>query len=826
MKINQRSLPPRGLMPRSAKLILIGHASESIYLILRAWMDRHAHARVRCFVLDTSADGELERLIYRLNLEGSELVDLVVQRVPSTDDGICAALLRLLRNTDRGAEPGEVVVQVPSGNFPEVTAACRQLATKWFRGHEPKRNPSVWAYAPLPESLLPSEYFATRSSSESANRKEALSGAKETSLRSTSLNRLRSCLIARQYPRRASLLLAGTKAESTYFLAQLLKLSSSWFSVVHMSEDRDRLSEYWNDRMKPDLVLTDAGSFRFLITGHDAGESIWVIAAENHELARNAFKEFCRVPMRKRLPEVVVSWTSETADEVVPLWVTRPLDRCQQSLPPTTSFEPRPEFEEARTLWEAGDSKVIGLIGYGGTGKTALIQHLIERVTLTKYLVEPEPRAGGSSKADGVFVWDFYAEPFPETFLRSFAAYLSPESKSTCQPGECLDRIRGAINRRNLRRVLLVMDGLEVIQRLRPDNPATGNVQDELVWNLLCEIGSGFLPIVAFITTRITPVALAQRLGDGYVQINVGKLPLANALNLLRAGGVLADDETLTIEAERLGRHAMTLHHAGRFVMDFHDGNFAALETLPLVETKLQPSFLEEVDEINRGFLRLFTRYEEHLPEEDVAVLKRLAIVGQPLTTREFAQIFLESDNDHLANLPGPVSLGEIQSRFEALRRRNLVGVHSRGRTLRYATHPLLSHYFAHGFAAEVEPLSLKTRDYFERQLICFEENGSGFNSVDFTTQGAFRSRRAAVGRRGQAYRSGNPVILDLLERIIFYTIRGGRKDEARRYYELRLGDEYLEMIGEGSRAERINNWLSQPSDEPERRVDDKTSSQ
>jgi len=786
------------------RLILVGNLSEHFSLLMKAWLDRRRRQNIRCFVVDTSPDGAVQRAASQLPIPESARSDFSVLHTVGTDDDTCNALSRLLRNSDRGAQASEVILQLTSDRFPEVDTACKHLATRWFRGKGPRTQLS-WAYYSLPLGLAEPSSNLIRKSPEHEHSVQANDG--DSQFLSTSLEHLRNCLVTRKYPRRPSILLIGNAKESIFFLSELLQLSS-WISFVQVAEPDADLEECWTRAEQPDLVFSDESSFKFLVARRACTNSVWVLATNDHQRTSRAVSHFVDPATRPGFPEVIVSWTRETADEVTPLWVTRPLARNMLTLPSADFYEPPPELKQVREQWQTGASKIVVLVGYGGVGKTVLAQHLVESINLTASKVNSDEPKSDMATADALFVWDFYAEPFSETFLRSFTKYLDPESKVELHLDECLPRIRNAIISRNLRRVLLVMDGLEAIQRVRGDANNEGEIQDGRIRDLLIEIGLGFLPIVALITTRLKPAALQDRVGQGLVQIELGPLPLHSAQNLLRASGGFAASENLTPLAERFRRHAMSLYHAGRVISDFHNGDLTAANRLPRVEVTLKQSNVKEIDQLNRGFIELFAHYEEYLSTPDRAILQRLALVG-PMSTRQFTEIFAESKQKQQAGPLAGLRLGEIHSRFESLTERRLLDVHISADDRRYATHPTLSYYFGNTFAAEIEALSIGARDYYERQLAAHEAADQSSTHANIRTDGAVRARRAAVGPRdNQVYRPISPILLDLFERIIKHTILSGRTEEARLYYHQRLGDQYLESIGEGDRARRVNYWL------------------
>src|SRR4051794_38357470 len=65
-----------------------------------------------------------------------------------------------------------------------------------------------------------------------------------------------------------------------------------------------------------------------------------------------------------------------------------------------------------------GGPSVVALIGPGGQGKTAIVQHWLQSV------------AGGGRTAEGVFLWSFYRGKDADLCLRELFAYAAGRDAS------------------------------------------------------------------------------------------------------------------------------------------------------------------------------------------------------------------------------------------------------------------------------------------------------------------------------------------------------------------------------------------------------------
>jgi hypothetical protein len=416
--------------------------------------------------------------------------------------------------------------------------------------------------------------------------------------------------------------------------------------------------------------------------------------------------------------------------------------------------------------------------------------------------------------ADALFAWDFYANPFPEAFLWNFASYFNPTYKGPVIGEQCLELIRQGIKERGLRRVVLILDGLETLQRSLTDRTSVGELLFPFMSELLRSVSRGEVPLFVIITSRLEPVELLGHRGVEFIQ--VGALEPDSACAMLRACEVNGDDARLATIADRFALHALTIYHLGRLIGDFYNGDAAATDKLPIVERQFQHTGVKEVDDINRRFIELFAHYEEVLSAPERGVLERVAALGRPISISEFREIFLKPD---LTDLAGPLALltpGGFEDQFASLHARHLLTIYTEpGQPPRYFTHPMLSDYFADAFTADYESFNQGAIEYLKRQLLPGQASNEASKS-SIRTRGVVRIRRE-LRTRGVTSGPDDPKAgyateertLDLLEQIILHTVRAGHIQEARFFYEKRMGgDEHLEEINQQHRARRINALL------------------
>jgi hypothetical protein len=300
-------------------------------------------------------------------------------------------------------------------------------------------------------------------------------------------------------------------------------------------------------------------------------------------------------------------------------------------LPPAPHFVGRePELARLRTFWERNARGVLALVGLGGAGKTALAARFLQELA-----------QGRLPQSEGLFVWSFYQEPDPAQFLRQAHAYFVPTTRlySGAKGAGLLHLLDDALSQP--KRYLLVLDGLERVQRQEADRPTRhGEIEDPLLRALLVRLGSGLRKTTAIITSRF-PLRDLHRCREAgyrhlvaYRHLDVGALEPAAARGLLRARGVKGPDADLDALINDYGAHALTLDHLGGLVGQFLDGD---PKRAPDASAFARPAG----DRQALRLARLLRHYEQYLSPVELALLTRLSLVRRNITAEQAAELFL-----------------------------------------------------------------------------------------------------------------------------------------------------------------------------------------
>jgi tetratricopeptide (TPR) repeat protein len=257
--------------------------------------------------------------------------------------------------------------------------------------------------------------------------------------------------------------------------------------------------------------------------------------------------------------------------------------------------------------------RVIGVTGMGGLGKTSLIGHWLKR----KHGARGRPFAA-------LFFWSFYADREVKHFAAALAAFMAdvlgvrvpPE---TAEPGDA------ALAMLRARDVLLVLDGLEVVQEL-PGQPGYGAFLAQDLHDLLdgaCRHATGSLVVL---TSRFPFPDLTPYAGDGFRALDLEFLSPSEGAGLLHEAGVrgsVADREAVS---RRFEGHPLALRVFALTLEDRAKG-----DPTRLVDQVFDAAHAEETGTLEGKLGRLLLSYEQRLPEPRVALLGLVSLFRAPM---------------------------------------------------------------------------------------------------------------------------------------------------------------------------------------------------
>ena len=315
--------------------------------------------------------------------------------------------------------------------------------------------------------------------------------------------------------------------------------------------------------------------------------------------------------------------TPAPAPGVVPPPQRLPELRVVHALQPAPHFQGRNTLVSTLSSWvddTASPDRIHALVAAGGTGKTAIVEQVIQQLQQRW----PTPGAGQ------VLVWSFYEKPDADAFLRECGQLVLGEPDDA-PPGGRLERLQRGL--RDGRPHLLVMDGLERVQAEAGPSGASsgslgrvrGELEDTALRLLLQAIAAGLGRTRALLTSRFSLTDLRDWQHRSVVETPLDDLPAEAARQVLRGWGVLGADAQLDAVADQVGRHALSVAVIGSYLPHFEAGRIEAAAGFDLdaiVGDEPKAAKLARV----LGF------YAQRLPADERELLTRLAVFQRGIT--------------------------------------------------------------------------------------------------------------------------------------------------------------------------------------------------
>jgi hypothetical protein len=278
-----------------------------------------------------------------------------------------------------------------------------------------------------------------------------------------------------------------------------------------------------------------------------------------------------------------------------------------------------------------GEASVVALVGPGGQGKTAIVQHWLERLL------------DGSDRPDGLFLWSFYRGKDADLCLRELYAYAAGLARAPdVSASYCVDHLLPILRRE---RWAIVLDGAEVAQY--ESGPWAGRFLHPELGRLLEEVAGEPIPGVVALTTRFELPTLQRRPHARLVSL--AALDGDSARALLAALGVRGESAELDAVASAGGHHAKAVELLGTFLVRYRAGSAAHLADVPL------PPRVEGGSDEEQCVARALFAFQQALPQEAQDVLALATAFREPPAPQRLL--------DYLASSPVRALLHETWGR-------------------------------------------------------------------------------------------------------------------------------------------------------------------
>ena len=339
------------------------------------------------------------------------------------------------------------------------------------------------------------------------------------------------------------------------------------------------------------------------------------------------------------------------------------------------------ELQLLDNAWRDEQTNIVEFVASGGTGKTKLLRHWLDRSIADKAM-----------GINALIAWSFYSQGASEDkqiSSRLFFDHTITElgSPRTDFPNE---EARGEHLAKLLRqhRCLLILDGLEPLQHASAAN--RGELKDHALRQMLKTLALDNQGLCV-ITTRIAVYELCDH-QHRVVHHNLDNLQAANAVELLQHLQVEGTNSELQAAAQDYGCHALSISLLGNLLHRSYGGDIKQLDKIPkLVDSKSLDSDSRHAFKVMQAYERWFSEGKLHSAE--LALLKLLGLFDYPIELSVLEILRQEQ----IPELTAGIESNAWHSAIAALRdEHHLLAQANDPQDDQLDCHPLIRAYFAH----------------------------------------------------------------------------------------------------------------------------------
>ena len=344
-------------------------------------------------------------------------------------------------------------------------------------------------------------------------------------------------------------------------------------------------------------------------------------------------------------------------------------------------FGRKQELQLLDDAWNGEQSNIVEFVASGGTGKTKLLRHWLDRSMADK-----------ATSINAVIAWSFYSQGASEDKQISSRLFLDHAlaklGSSRTEFSSEEDRGEYLAEQLSQHRCLLVLDGLEPLQHASAAN--RGELKDRALRQMLRTLALNNQGLCV-ITTRIAVHELSDRQRQ-VVHHNLDNLQVADAVELLKDLQAHGADEELQAAAQDYACHALSISLLGNLLHRRYEGDIR--------QRNLISEFIdsESVERDSRHAFRVMQAYERWFSEDkqysaELALLRLLGLFDHPIE-----QSVLEVlQKEQIPELTAGINPNAWSSTITALRDdHHLLAQANDPQANQLDCHPLIRAYFAH----------------------------------------------------------------------------------------------------------------------------------
>ena len=258
---------------------------------------------------------------------------------------------------------------------------------------------------------------------------------------------------------------------------------------------------------------------------------------------------------------------------------------------------------------------VISVIAIGGTGKTALMGHLINDISDSKHFDE--------------IVWFsfYYKESNFDVFLTETCKIFDPDF-SIAENKSIYSKILHCFKLASKKSCLFIFDGIEIVMEDDPQSPLYGTFKDKALRDFfygVCE--QGYCKVV--VTSRISLNDLSNN--KKYKELHLEDISHEAAITFLRNYG-LYKEHYFEIIFSNYGFHILTLTILASYIKEFYNSDASAIKYLlpiPIEDSQAQKlnnileSYWEKITDDELNLLNRLSSFRGNIDEDALHFLYR-----------------------------------------------------------------------------------------------------------------------------------------------------------------------------------------------------------
>lgn len=359
-----------------------------------------------------------------------------------------------------------------------------------------------------------------------------------------------------------------------------------------------------------------------------------------------------------------------------------------------TEWVGRREYLKALTTIGADpECRVIGIVGFGGEGKTTAARRWI---------------ADGMSagRQPSLFWWSFYDRPHADDFIESALVFANGgdvgvlERLHTQTAASQARMLVAQLNRGG--QYLFVLDGLEVLQFEGGDEDGLVAHDDLRLW---LELFAAPTHQSTCVVTSRTGVRDLENFRT-YRELPLGRMSTTDGIELLRKLGIRrGNDAELGELTDNWDGHALTLTLLGSLLVAEYNGDIRRTGEMPAPAEYGTPY---------QGVQRVLRWYDQVLPDDERRLLIGLSVFRTPVMLDTLIETMSARSASTLGGLLNPSMLGALA---DSLARRRILAVEPSTETTRYTVHALVRQHYsqllAQRGAADRTAAHRFARDYY-----------------------------------------------------------------------------------------------------------------